>query len=383
MIVCPNCNHHNPEGSTQCENCYTLLPQTISCPNCGAAVQQDATFCGQCGYNLQAENFDEDLTTTANRPAMTALNTDMVEPKESETIAATSSILPSPWDEEEDLEIATPTSTSEEESWDAYETDLAESPTSEEESSWDAYETDLASSPTSEEESWDAYETDLTESPISEEENWDAYETDLASSPTSEEESSWDAYETDFITPVQLSSEQEIAWEHEEGEPESHWEAQEEIEEPQEEIDTNINPPKVSQPINLASQQESVLTSSAASGLSSATQLQIQTAILFHVQTNTRIEIPPNLDVIHLGKPNSQIPPDIDVSGFPNSEIVSRIHADIRVEGDTYFIEDVGSSNGTYINHTPLLTGNRHRLRSGDRIALGKGDLVTFIFQLA
>jgi pSer/pThr/pTyr-binding forkhead associated (FHA) protein len=84
-----------------------------------------------------------------------------------------------------------------------------------------------------------------------------------------------------------------------------------------------------------------------------------------------------------MGKPNSQIPPDIDVSGFPNSEIVSRIHADIRVEGDTYFIEDVGSSNGTYINHTPLLTGNRHRLRSGDRIALGKGDLVTFIFQLA
>jgi pSer/pThr/pTyr-binding forkhead associated (FHA) protein len=111
------------------------------------------------------------------------------------------------------------------------------------------------------------------------------------------------------------------------------------------------------------------------------TQLQIQSASLLHLQTNTQIELPANLSVIHMGKPNDQIPPDIDVSGFPNSEIVSRVHADIRVEGDTYYIEDVGSSNGTYINHTPLSRGNRHRLRPGDRISLGKGDQVTFLFQ--
>ncbi|RMF28282.1 MAG: FHA domain-containing protein [Cyanobacteria bacterium J083] len=112
-----------------------------------------------------------------------------------------------------------------------------------------------------------------------------------------------------------------------------------------------------------------------------ATQLQITGAKLFHVQTNTEIELPQNVSIIHIGKPNNQIPPDIDVSGFPNSEVVSRIHADIRVEGDNFYIEDVGSSNGTYINHTPLPTGDRHKLRSGDRIGLGKGDKVTFIFQ--
>jgi pSer/pThr/pTyr-binding forkhead associated (FHA) protein len=113
------------------------------------------------------------------------------------------------------------------------------------------------------------------------------------------------------------------------------------------------------------------------------TQLQQQTAGLLHVQTQKTIELPQNLSIIHLGKPNDQIPPDIDVSGFPHSEIVSRVHADIRVEGDSYYIEDVGSANGTYINHTPLPTGNRHRLRPGDRISLGKGDLVTFLFQLS
>jgi pSer/pThr/pTyr-binding forkhead associated (FHA) protein len=113
------------------------------------------------------------------------------------------------------------------------------------------------------------------------------------------------------------------------------------------------------------------------------TQLQQVTARLFHVQSDREIELPQGLSVIHIGKPNDRIPPDIDVSGFSNSEIVSRIHADIRVEGDFHYIEDVGSSNGTYINNSPLLPGNRHRLRPGDRISLGKGDLVTFLFQLA
>jgi hypothetical protein len=116
---------------------------------------------------------------------------------------------------------------------------------------------------------------------------------------------------------------------------------------------------------------------------SSKTQLQTQVVRLLHVQTNTPVELPANLAVIHIGKPNDRIPPDIDVSGFPHSEIVSRIHADVRVEGDIYYIEDVGSSNGTYINNAPLPSGNRHRLRPGDRIALGKGDKVTFLFQIS
>jgi len=105
-------------------------------------------------------------------------------------------------------------------------------------------------------------------------------------------------------------------------------------------------------------------------------------AKLVHVQTRSELELPPGRAVIHIGKPNDRIPPDIDVAGFPNSEVVSRIHADIRVEGDAHYIEDVGSANGTYINNTPLYPGNRHRLKSGDRIALGKGDLVTFIYEL-
>jgi hypothetical protein len=112
-----------------------------------------------------------------------------------------------------------------------------------------------------------------------------------------------------------------------------------------------------------------------------ATQLQVRTAQILHIQTNTVIEVPPQLMIIHIGKPNKDVLPDIDVSGFPHSSVVSRKHADIRREGDTYYIEDIGSSNGTYVNSLPLPVGNRHRLRPGDRISLGKGDLITFLFR--
>ncbi len=114
-----------------------------------------------------------------------------------------------------------------------------------------------------------------------------------------------------------------------------------------------------------------------------ATRLQTEIASLQHLQTDSKIELPLHLSVIHVGKPNDRIPPDIDVSGFPDSDIVSRVHADIRVEGGIYYLEDSGSANGTYVNHTPLPPGNRHRLRAGDRISLGKGDKMTFIWQMS
>ncbi|MFM8295941.1 MAG: FHA domain-containing protein [Microcystaceae cyanobacterium] len=199
MLVCPNCNHNNPDGATQCEACFTALPQLMPCPHCNAPVQTDATFCGNCGNTISA--------------------------------------------------VANPLETM----------------------------------------------------------------------------------------------------------------GQEEAKSPDESAMPAAAPPVVPH----------------------ATQLQTQIPSLLHVGTNIRLDFPQGLTVIHIGKPNENIPPDLDVSGFPHSDIVSRIHADIRVEGDAYYLEDVGSANGTYINHSPLPKGNRHRLRSGDRLALGKGDLMTFLFQLS
>lgn len=112
------------------------------------------------------------------------------------------------------------------------------------------------------------------------------------------------------------------------------------------------------------------------------TKIQQHTARLLHLQTDRAIALPAHLLLIHIGKANNRVPPDIDLSGFPHAEVVSRIHADIRCEGGVYYLEDSGSANGTYVNNMPLPVGNRHRLRPGDRISLGKHDLVSFLFQL-
>lgn len=112
------------------------------------------------------------------------------------------------------------------------------------------------------------------------------------------------------------------------------------------------------------------------------TLLQGQTAQLIHQQSQQTIALPLQFTRFRLGKANPHVSPDLDVSGFANAQIVSRGHAEIQQEGQTYYVEDIGSSNGTYLNHALVPRGQRQRLQSGDRIALGKGELVTFIFQM-
>ncbi|MDM9381476.1 FHA domain-containing protein [Chlorogloeopsis sp. ULAP01] len=102
---------------------------------------------------------------------------------------------------------------------------------------------------------------------------------------------------------------------------------------------------------------------------------------LFHVQTHTSFEIQPNLSVICIGKPNETINPDVDVSGLPDANIVSCTHAKIQVQESTYYIEDLGSSNGTYLNDIRLEPKTHHPLKLGDKIDLGQGSKVTFIFR--
>ena len=249
MIVCPNCKHDNPEGSTNCEACYTALPATKACPNCGASIQLDATFCGQCGHNLKPSTSKEPILLP---PPVTL---EVEAPPETATVGLPPTVLTDP----EAGMFAVP------------------------------LEPAVPTAP-----------------PVALE--------SLAPIPE--------------VSPVEA----EVS--------------------PLPPVESTPVPPPPPAPRQL-----------------------------LHLQTNTPIDIPPHLQVIHLGKPNDLIAPDIDVSSFPCAEVVSRVHANISLEGENYYIEDVGSANGTYINHNVLAKGNRHLLRSGDRIGLGKGDLVTFIFQ--
>ena len=65
--------------------------------------------------------------------------------------------------------------------------------------------------------------------------------------------------------------------------------------------------------------------------------------------------------------------PDIDLDAHDEDAKVSRRHARIRRNNGSYFIEDLGSTNGTYVNRgRRLLPGNTQILNDGDEVIVGK-----------
>ena len=65
--------------------------------------------------------------------------------------------------------------------------------------------------------------------------------------------------------------------------------------------------------------------------------------------------------------------PDIDLDAHDPDAKVSRRHARITFRGDNYMIEDLGSTNGTFVNRgRRLLPGSPQVLGEGDEIIVGK-----------
>lgn len=69
------------------------------------------------------------------------------------------------------------------------------------------------------------------------------------------------------------------------------------------------------------------------------------------------------------------ISPDIDLSSDTG---ISRRHAQLTTDGSRWWVEDLGSSNGTYVGGaldeiptTPVAAGQKQEVRTGDRIYLG------------
>src|SRR5919199_5050844 len=86
-------------------------------------------------------------------------------------------------------------------------------------------------------------------------------------------------------------------------------------------------------------------------------------------------EFPLNEDECYVGRwdADSGIFPDVDLDADDPEAKVSRRHARITRRNGHYFIEDLGSTNGTFINRgRRLLPGDRHPLRDGDEIIVGK-----------
>lgn len=56
---------------------------------------------------------------------------------------------------------------------------------------------------------------------------------------------------------------------------------------------------------------------------------------------------------------------------------VSRYHALVTFENDDAYIKDTDSANGTYINDMRIITGQKVKLKNGDKIKVGR-TVITF-----
>jgi len=65
--------------------------------------------------------------------------------------------------------------------------------------------------------------------------------------------------------------------------------------------------------------------------------------------------------------------PEIDLTEDDAEAKISRKHARIFVKDGGYFVEDLGSLNGTFLNRGPrLLPGSPEALKAGDEVIMGK-----------
>src|ERR1044072_5415162 len=88
----------------------------------------------------------------------------------------------------------------------------------------------------------------------------------------------------------------------------------------------------------------------------------------------------------HIGRWDADggIFPDVDLDSDDPEAKVSRRHARITRRAGQYYIEDLGSTNGTFVNRgRRLLPGDRQPLRDGDEVIVGKTFLKFHVLDLA
>ena len=97
--------------------------------------------------------------------------------------------------------------------------------------------------------------------------------------------------------------------------------------------------------------------------------------LVIHRGRSVGKEFPLSEEESHIGRWDADggIFPDVDLDSDDPEAKVSRRHARITRRGGQYYIEDLGSTNGTFVNRgRRLLPGDRQPLRDGDEVIVGK-----------
>jgi len=108
-------------------------------------------------------------------------------------------------------------------------------------------------------------------------------------------------------------------------------------------------------------------------------------AVLFYVPNQAKPIVITDTAVIRIGRPDksTNATPDLDLSPYHGAELgVSRYHAEIVLKDGEYFLKDMGSRNGTWINQDKIQPYRQMPLNDNDQIRFGHFTLlVKFHFE--
>ncbi len=117
----------------------------------------------------------------------------------------------------------------------------------------------------------------------------------------------------------------------------------------------------------LESRQELVEAAEAAGGAQ----------LILATPDGNKLDIPAKDEVV-IGRedPISDVFPDLDLTNFGGMEKgVSRRHAVLHRAGADYTLEDMGSTNGTYVNKKKIQPHAPQAIKAGDEVRFGKLSL--------
>jgi pSer/pThr/pTyr-binding forkhead associated (FHA) protein len=103
----------------------------------------------------------------------------------------------------------------------------------------------------------------------------------------------------------------------------------------------------------------------------------VDSHLVFASPDGSTLEIPAK-DEVMIGRedPISEVFPDVDLTNLGGMEKgVSRKHAVIHRSGVDYTVEDMGSTNGTYINKRRIQPHAPQAIKPGDEVKFGKLSL--------
>jgi pSer/pThr/pTyr-binding forkhead associated (FHA) protein len=105
-------------------------------------------------------------------------------------------------------------------------------------------------------------------------------------------------------------------------------------------------------------------------------------SLVFKTADGNKLEVPAKDEVV-IGRedPISEVFPDLDLTDFGGADGgVSRKHAVIHRSGGVITIEDMGSTNGTYVNKKKIQPHAPQAIKPGDEVRFGK---LAFLLQAA